>query len=75
MVTVPDLTGAGLETLPGRVGHYLDYSLSPAIKEGEMVELVVTDQYPKPGTKVMKNSTITVYYELSELEDETVEDD
>ena len=70
MVTVPDLTGAGLETLSGRVGNYLEYSLSPAIKEGELVELTVVDQYPKPGTKVLKNSTITVYYELSQLDEE-----
>ncbi len=75
MVTVPDLTGAGFDSLSGRVGSYLEYSLSPALKEGELVEIMVTDQYPKPGTQVLKNSTITVYYEVLGGEDETDETD
>lgn len=75
MVTVPDLTGAGFDTLNGRVGRYLEYSLSPALKEGELVEIIVTDQYPKPGTQVLKDSTITVYYEILESEEDPPTDE
>ncbi len=75
MVKVPDLSGAGLETLSGKVGNYLNYQLSPELEEGRYVELVVTDQYPKPGERVPKGSTITVYYELTKWEDEIVETD
>ena len=73
MVTVPDLTGLGLENLSGKVGRYLDYELSPALPEGQRVELVVTDQYPKPGDSVPKNTKIIVYYEVTDREDEILE--
>ena len=75
MVTVPDLTGAGFETLPGKTGRYLEYSLSPALPEDTLTEIVVTDQYPKPGTKIEKGSTIIVYYDVVGTEDDVVETD
>ena len=75
MVTVPDLTGTSFETLPGKTGRYLEYSLSPALPEDELTEIVVIDQYPKPGTKIEKGSTIIVYYEIVGVEDDIVETD
>ena len=74
MVEVPDLTGVGLEVLPGKLGRYLNYSPSPALPEDELVEIVVTDQYPKPGTKIEKGSTVIIYYERVGAEDEDEEE-
>ena len=73
LVTVPDLTGLGLENLSGKVGSYLEYQLSPSLEDGQNIEIVVTDQYPKPGNRVDKGTTITVYYEISDTEDEILE--
>ena len=73
LVTVPNLSGAGLENLDSKVGNYLKYELSPALEEGRHVELVVTDQYPKPGNRVDKGSTITVYYEVTDVEEEIID--
>ena len=71
MTTVPDLTDAGYEKLAGVLNaKSLDYQLSPALEDGANVDIVVTDQYPKPGAEVSKNSVVTVYYEIVNKEDE-----
>ena len=68
--TVPDLTDNDLEEVIGRVaGKNLEYSLSPALDDPNGVQIVVTDQYPKPGTEVAKGSTVTVYYEIIDEEE------
>ena len=62
---VPDLTDQGFENIGGILGaKSLEYELSPALPDGSNIEIVVTDQYPKPGTEVPKGSLVTVYYEI-----------
>ncbi|MBQ2041597.1 MAG: PASTA domain-containing protein, partial [Firmicutes bacterium] len=69
--TVPDLTGDDLEDVIGKVaGKHLEYVLSPAIEGESNPKIIVTDQYPKPGSEVSKGSTVTVYYELVDEEAE-----
>ena len=71
MTTVPDLTDVGFEKLGGVLGNkYLEYELSPALPEGSNPEIIITDQYPKPGTEVPKNSLVTVYYDIVPEEEE-----
>ncbi|MBQ9825694.1 MAG: PASTA domain-containing protein [Firmicutes bacterium] len=71
LTTVPDLTGDDMEDVIGRLaGKHLNYNLSPALEDPNSVKLVVTDQYPKPGTEVSKESTVTVYYEILTEEEE-----
>ena len=63
MVTVPDLTGESVEDALGILGgQKLKATLSLNQDLGTAGEVVV-DQYPKPGERVEKNSTITVYYD------------
>ena len=72
MVTVPDLTGESVDDALGILGgQKLKANLSLNENLGNAGEVVV-DQYPKPGERVEKASTITVYYdkiaEVSEVE-------
>ncbi len=59
MVTVPDLTGEGLEEAIGILGgQSLEYQASGADLDREFI---IQDQYPKPGKKVEKGSTVRLY--------------
>ena len=49
-------------------GKYLGYTFAPAIEDYK--NLIVTDQYPKPGTEVTKGTKVTIYYEAEPGEDE-----
>ncbi|MBQ6949680.1 MAG: PASTA domain-containing protein, partial [Firmicutes bacterium] len=63
LVTVPDLTGESVESALGILGgQKLKATLSLNQDLGTAGEVVV-DQYPKPGERVEKDSTITVYYD------------
>ena len=71
LTTVPDLTGDDMEDVIGRLaGKHLNYNLSPALEDPNSVKIIVTDQYPKPGTEVNKESTVTIYYEIITEEEE-----
>ena len=71
LTTVPDLTGDDMEDVIGRLaGKHLNYNLSPALEDPNGVKIIVTDQYPKPGTEVNKESTVTIYYEIITEEEE-----
>ena len=68
---VPDLTDQGSENIGGLLGaKSLEYELSPALPDGSNIEIIVTDQYPKPGTEVTKGTKVTIYYEAEPGEDE-----
>ncbi|MBR6351491.1 MAG: PASTA domain-containing protein [Firmicutes bacterium] len=68
-VEVPDLTGRSAENAIGVLGgKYLGYTFAPAIEDYK--NLIVTDQYPKPGTEVTKGTKVTIYYETEPGEDE-----
>jgi len=72
--TVPDVTEQGLENAIGVLaGQELTYELSPdpKIQNGE---IIVTDQFPKAGTDVNKNSVVTLYYEVIDNDDVIEED-
>ena len=63
MVTVPDLTGESVDNALGILGgQSLQGTLSLNETLGNDSEVVV-DQYPKPGERVEKGSTITIYYD------------
>ena len=63
LVTVPDLSGESVEDALGILGgQKLKATLSLNQDLGTAGEVVV-DQYPKPGERVEKDSTITVYYD------------
>lgn len=71
--TVPDVSGISLETAIGKLGGQdLGYTLSPATNE-DLMSIIVTDQWPKPGTEADKNSEVTLYYEIVK-EDAVLED-
>lgn len=58
-VTVPDLTGEGLEEAIGILGgQSLEYEASGADTDREFI---IQDQYPKPGKQVEKGSTVRLY--------------
>ena len=63
-----------MEDVIGRLaGKHLNYNLSPALEDPNSVKIMVTDQYPKPGTEVNKESTVTIYYEIITDEEENNE--
>ena len=67
--TVPDVHEQGLENAIGVLaGKDLDYELSPAIKGIPSGEIIVTDQYPKAGESVNKNTKVVLYYEIVNTE-------
>lgn len=67
-VKVPDLTGRSGENAIGVLGgQYLGYSFAPAVETYE--NLIVKDQYPKPGTEVTKGTKVTIYYEKEYVEE------
>ncbi|MDO5331569.1 MAG: PASTA domain-containing protein [Bacillota bacterium] len=70
--TVPDVSEEGLENAIGKLaGKNLNYELSPAL-DVQNGEIIVTDQYPKAGEEVLKESTVTLYYEIVENEFEEI---
>lgn len=75
-VTVPDLTGYTLEDSIGILGgRGLEYQLAPA---GEYYDnLIIIDQFPKPGEELSQGSIVTLYYEQGEqtLEAEPVQEE
>lgn len=72
--TVPDVSEQGLENAIGVLaGQDLGYSLSPAI-DIQTGDIIITDQFPKAGEEVLKNSTVTLYYEVVENNDLLEED-
>jgi len=67
--TVPDVHEQGLENAIGVLaGKDLDYELSPAISAIPSGEIIVTDQFPKAGESVNKNSKVVLYYEIVDTE-------
>ena len=67
--TVPDVHEQGLENAIGVLaGKDLDYELSPAIKGIPSGEIIVTDQFPKAGETVNKNTKVVLYYEIVDTE-------
>ena len=70
-VEVPDLTGRSAENAIGVLGgRSLGYTFAPEIEEYE--NLIVTDQYPKPGSEAAKGTKVTIYYEIEAGEDENI---
>lgn len=58
-VTVPDLTGEGLEEAIGILGgQSLNYEASGADSDREFI---IQDQYPKPGKQIEKGGTVRLY--------------
>lgn len=58
-VTVPDLTGEGLEEAIGILGGLsLEYEASGGTQDEDFI---VQDQYPKAGTKIEKGGTVYLY--------------
>lgn len=58
-VTVPDLTGEGLEDAIGKLaGVSLEYKASGGTQDEDFI---VQDQYPKAGTKIEKGGTVYLY--------------
>lgn len=58
-VTVPDLTGEGLEDAIGILGGLsLEYKASGGTQDEDFI---VQDQYPKAGTKIEKGGTVYLY--------------
>jgi stage V sporulation protein D (sporulation-specific penicillin-binding protein) len=64
-VDVPNLTGYTLEDSIGILaGRGLEYQIAP---EGEYYEnLIIIDQFPKPGEELSQGSIVTLYYEPGE---------
>ncbi|MCQ2553303.1 MAG: PASTA domain-containing protein, partial [Clostridia bacterium] len=72
--TVTDLMEQGLENAIGMLaGANLNYELSPAL-EVQTGDIIVTDQFPKAGEEVLKDSKVILYYELIEHNDEITEE-
>ncbi|MCQ2552206.1 MAG: PASTA domain-containing protein [Clostridia bacterium] len=68
--TVPDVTEKALDDAIGRLaGLDLTYQLSPALVDTEG-EIIIVDQFPKAGEEVLKNSAVTLYYEVVQKEEE-----
>lgn len=64
-ITVPDLTGKNGESASGILTSLgLKTSFSPELKSN--AELIVIDQFPKPGETTVSDSIVTLYYEQSE---------
>lgn len=58
-VTVPDLTGEGLEEAIGILGGMsLNYKASGGTQDEDFI---IKDQYPKAGEKIDKNGTVYLY--------------
>ncbi len=69
--TVPDVTEQNLENAAGILaGQNLNYVLSPALPV-ESGEILITDQFPKAGEELTKDSFVTLYYKIINQEDET----
>ena len=69
-VTVPDLSGHSMEDAIGILGgKELGYIITPAVEYYN--NLVVTDQYPRPGTTLKKGDKVTLYYEPGATELQT----
>lgn len=67
--TVPDVHEQGLDNAIGVLaGKDLDYELSPKLEHFESGEVIVTDQFPKAGETVNKNSKVVLYYEVVDTE-------
>jgi len=67
--TVPDVCELGIEDAIGKlVGKTLEYELSPAVDAVDG-QIIVVDQFPKADEEVLKNSTVTLYYEIIKDED------
>jgi stage V sporulation protein D (sporulation-specific penicillin-binding protein) len=64
-VDVPNLTGYTLEDSIGILaGRGLEYQIAP---EGEYYDnLIIIDQFPKPGEELSQGSIVTLYYEPGE---------
>ena len=74
MTAVPDVTGDSYEVAAGKLMmSELKYLFTPELPEGFSGELAITDQYPKPGAEVAKESTVTLYYEIK-VEEEVPEE-
>ena len=70
--TVPSVVEEGLENAIGKLaGQNLGYELSPAL-DIQKGEIIITDQYPKAGTEVLKDTKVTLYYEVVENEFEEI---
>ena len=64
-MTVPNLVGKSGENAVGILaGMGLRAEFTPEIETAANVTII--DQFPKPGTKTVSDSLITLYYEVSE---------
>lgn len=60
MITVPDVTNIEFHEAVGILTKSsLNYKVTPSFKEGE--DFTIVDQYPKAGTKIVKDGTICLY--------------
>lgn len=61
-VKVPDLSGRSAEAAVGILeGRGLGYIFAPETEQYD--NLLVVDQFPKPGGEISKGSSVTLYYE------------